>query len=147
MIEETFGNKNICLYFDYPPIPYFAPFLYSFSTLWVAFYGTASMFRIWVAYTNKKITKWQRRFFNCCFGFFVLSAMLFSECFAVQPKDDEKHKNETGIVFQSLTLAHETMLIHTIPFMFLELGLLFSQVRFFHLDFKKIIYVLKMTKF
>ena len=91
-IQKTFGNQNICLYFDYPPIPYFAPFLYNISVLLVAFYATASMFRIWISYTEGKITIWERRLLNCCFGFLVFAAMLFSECFAVQPISDNKSK-------------------------------------------------------
>ena len=91
-IQKTFGNQNICLYFDYPPIPYFAPFLYNISVLMVAFYATASMFRIWISYTEGKVTIWERRLLNCCFGFLVFAAMLFSECFAVQPISDNESK-------------------------------------------------------
>ena len=115
-IQKTFGNKNICLYFDFYPVPYFSPFLYNIVVLLVSLYCIASAIRVWIAYGEKKISFWERKFYNFCFGFLVFSAMVFSLCFAVQP-DDPGNK--------------EKMLVHAIPFMVFELGLLLAQVRIF----------------
>ena len=56
-------------------------------------------------------------------------------CVCTRPNGME---NATGILIKSITLGHETMLIHSIPFMLLELGLLFSQVRFSNIAYNKV---------
>ena len=113
-IQKTFGNKNICMYFDFYPVPYFSPFLYNIVVLLVSLYCIASTIRVWIAYGEKKISSRERKFYNCCFGFLVFSAMLFSLCFAVQP-DEPGNK--------------EKMMVHSVPFMVFEIGLLLAQVR------------------
>ena len=117
-IQRTFGNKNICLYFDFYPVPYFSPFLYNVVVLLATAYCIASIIRIWIAYGEDKISLWERKFYNFCFGSLVFSAMLFSLCFAVQP--DGKSDTPGN---------KEKMLVHSVPFMFLEMGLLLAQVR------------------
>ena len=87
-IEKTYGNKNICLYFDFYPVPYFAPFLYNITICFATAYCYASIIRIWIAYSEKKITLWQRKFFNVCWVFLLFTVMLFSLSFAVQPQGD-----------------------------------------------------------
>jgi hypothetical protein len=81
-------------------------------------YSLASTIRVWIAYGKDKISFCERIFYNFCFGFFVFSALIFSLCFAVQP---DGKSDEAG--------NKEKMLVHAIPFMILEMGLLVAQVR------------------
>ena len=117
-IEKTFGNQNICLYLDFYPVPYFSPVLYNIAVFLVTSYCIASIIRVWIAYGEKKISFGERKFYNFCFGCFIFSAMIFSLCFAVQP---DGKSDEAG--------NKEKMLVHAIPFMILEMGLLVAQVR------------------
>ena len=121
-LEKTFGNRNICLYFDFYPVPYFAPFLYNIPVIFTCGYGCAAIIRIWISFSEGKIEKWQKKFYECSLGFVIFSTMMFSLCFGVQPKKDDPttEKNE----------GHETMIVHTVPFMFLELALAFGQVMY-----------------
>jgi len=116
-IEKTFGNQNICLYLDFYPVPYFSPVLYNIAVFLVTSYCIASIIRVWIAYGEKKISFGERKFYNFCFGCFIFSAMIFSLCFAVQP---DGKSDEAG--------NKEKMLVHAIPFMILETGLLLAQV-------------------
>ena len=117
-IEKTFGNQNICLYLDFYPVPYFSPVLYNIAVFLVTSYCIASIIRVWIAYGEKKISFGERKFYNFCFGCFIFSAMIFSLCFAVQP---DGKSDEAG--------NKEKMLVHAVPFMMLETGLLLAQVR------------------
>lgn len=60
-IQKTFGNKNICMYFDFYPVPYFSPFLYNIVVLLVSLYCIASTIRVWIAYGEKKISSCERK--------------------------------------------------------------------------------------
>ena len=86
-------------------MPYFAPALYNITVLLSTCYCIASIIRVWIAWGEKKITQNQRSFFNFCFCFLALGCMIFSLIFAVQPKD------------------HLTLIIHTSPFIVLEVAL------------------------
>ena len=99
-------------------MPYFSPFLYNVVVLLATAYCIASTIRIWIAYGEDKVSFWERKFYNFCFGSLVFSAMLFSLCSAVQP---DGKSDEAG--------NKEKMLVHAIPFMILEMGLLLAQVR------------------
>ena len=86
-------------------MPYFAPALYNITVLLSTCYCIASIIRVWIAWGEKKITQNQRSFFNFCFCFLALGVMVFSLIFAVQPKD------------------HLTLIIHSSPFIVLEVAL------------------------
>ena len=103
---------------DFYPVPYFSPVLYNIAVFLVTSYCIASIIRVWIAYGEKKISFGERKFYNFCFGCFIFSAMIFSLCFAVQP---DGKSDEAG--------NKEKMLVHAIPFMILETGLLLAQVR------------------
>ena len=135
-IEKTFGNQNICLYFDFHPVPYFSPVLYNIVVLLITSYCIASTIRVWIAYVEKKISFWERKFYNFCFLCLVLSAMLFSLCFAIQP---DGKSDEAG--------NKEKMLVHAIPFMILEMGLLIAQVRKIKLQGRTLLKILKLDYF
>ena len=73
-------------------------------------YCIASIIRVWIAYGEKKITQKQRSFFNFCHCWHALGMMLFSLTFANQPVDQL------------------SLIIHSVPFMFLTFALLAGQI-------------------
>ena len=56
IIMDVFGAFNICSYLDFPPSTYILPVLYLFPMLFGILYSVVSMFRIWIAYEEERIT-------------------------------------------------------------------------------------------
>ena len=106
IVQRNFGNKNICLYFDYEPVPYFAPALW---TTLLLFYQHAivllQLFEFGLHGVKRKLPKSKGVFSISVFVFLALGCMIFSLIFAVQPKD------------------HLALIIHTSPFIVLEVAL------------------------
>jgi hypothetical protein len=56
IIMDVFGAPNICSYLDFPPSNYILPFLWLFPMLFGILYSVVSMFRIWIACEEERIT-------------------------------------------------------------------------------------------
>jgi len=110
VIEKNLGNRNICLYFDFRPITYVAPPLYTIVVMFVAAYACAANIRVKIALLEEEITTAQKNFFYFCHGFFSFGTIMFTLCFAVQPLD------------------HESLMVHTLPFTILIIAMVFNQI-------------------
>ena len=56
IIRDVFGTSNICTYLDFPPATYILPFLYLFPMAFGIIYSVLSMFRIWIAHEEERIS-------------------------------------------------------------------------------------------
>ena len=70
----------------------------------------AANMRVKIAFLEEKISIHQKDFFYFCHSAFAFSTIFFLLVFAVQPLD------------------HETFIVHTLPFSFHILGMVFNQV-------------------
>ena len=99
-IRDAFGIASICVFFDHPPSTYFLPSIYATSLVVIHAYAIVSVFRVWVATEEGKVSK--AAFIAYVIGFFyvLISFTIFTTVFAVQP------------------IAHDpsSMRIHTAPY-------------------------------
>lgn len=109
-IEINFGFRHLCLFLDYRPIPYVSPPLYTVVLLLGIFYHSASVFRIWIAYSEGKIPNGKRIFLQICHLINASCSIMFILAFAIQPTNAE------------------TLIVHTLPFCMFEIGMVFGQV-------------------
>lgn len=100
IIVDVFGSSNVCTYFNFPPSTYVSPFLWIFPMLFGILYSLMSIFRIWIAKEEGKISCCAMVTLNCVHVYVMLSMMWFSTIFAVAP--DRSHP--------------ETMIVHTLPY-------------------------------
>ena len=117
ILKDVFGEGNVCGYFDFPPSTYFLPFFWVWTMGFAIAYSGVSIFRIWIAYEEKKIeTKtgenWTRRFLIFAHIYFIFSVMLFTTSIAVQPDREDP----------------ATMIFHTVPYVNWKVGLFLLQV-------------------
>ena len=87
-IVKVFGVVNICVYFDYPPSTYILPSIYSLGTLFIHSYGIVSIFRVWVAMEEGKVSKASFIGYVIGFVYVLLSVVFFITVFAVQPHEE-----------------------------------------------------------
>ena len=95
-----------------------SPALYNIVVFISTLYCMVSIIKVWIARVEGKITNGHRHFFNFCYGFLLISMWLFSISFAVQPI-------ESGDV----NLQHKHLIVHTFPWMTVQVGLTLAQVR------------------
>ena len=82
ILESVFGASNLCANFDFAPSTYVLPFCYIFPMVAAITYDVISMFRIWIAYEEGKITKKGKNMLFAAHIYFMLSVMVFSIIFA-----------------------------------------------------------------
>ena len=117
ILKDVFGEGNVCGYFDFPPSTYFLPFFWVWTMGFAIAYSGVSIFRIWIAYEEKKIESqtgenWTRRFLIFAHIYFIFSVMLFTTSIAVQPDREDP----------------ATMIFHTVPYVNWKIGLFLLQV-------------------
>ena len=106
IIMDVYGAKNVCTYLDFPPATYVLPFAYTFPMICLIAFNIASIFRISVAYRERKISSFIRKSLNAAHVYILISAIWFGTCFAVQP--DRNHPI--------------TMIVHSIPYLNLKIA-------------------------
>jgi len=111
-LKDIFGSVNICIYFDFPPATYVLPAIYSMTVLITVTYALASSMRASIAKEEGKISQGALSMLRCVYGYFAVSAMYFATIFAVQPNPDKPH----------------TIVLHTLPFVNLEIALCLVQL-------------------
>lgn len=116
-LTRVFGNTNVCIYFDFPPSTYVLPALYNVCVFFSVLYGLASALRAWISSEEGKISRRALRLLVAAYMYFILSAMYFTTIFAVEPNPEVPH----------------TMVIHSLPFVNLEvaLGVLQTAITYF----------------
>jgi hypothetical protein len=83
-------------------------------------YSSVSMFRIWIAYEEGRITVLEKRLLWAAHVYFLLSTMWVEMIFAVSPDLDEP----------------TTIIIHTVPYINLKVAMLFLQISVVHFGAK-----------
>jgi hypothetical protein len=116
LIIEVFGAYNICANLDFPPSTYVLPFLYLFPMSFGIIYSVVSMFRIWIANEEGRITVFEKRLLWFVHIYSILSMMWFEMIFAVSPDRDEP----------------ATIIIHTIPYCNLKVAMCALQIGVVH---------------
>ena len=120
IIKEVFGAYNLCTNLDFPPSTYVLPFLYLFPMSFGIIYSSVSMFRIWIAYEEERITALEKILLWAVHLYFILSLMWFETCFAVSPdRDDPK-----------------SMVVHTLPYINLKIAYCILQIGIVHFGSK-----------
>jgi len=112
IIEDTFGNRQICLYFDFRPVPYVLPPIYGMILTFMILLGLTQSIRAWIAYEENKISNKLRLFLQICYLSLTSGGIIFTLCIAVQPED------------------HETLIVHTLPFSYFCITLVLNQIGF-----------------
>jgi len=105
ILLQVYGTSNVCSLFDYPPATYVLPALWVFPMLSLIMYSIAAVFRIWIAYLERKLSRREFLLLIVVYVYCVLSIIFFSMIFAVQPDPEDP----------------VTMLIHTVPYINLKL--------------------------
>lgn len=100
LIRDVFGIENLCIYFDYPPSTYVLPSIWSIALMFIYAYAIVSIFRVWVAKEEGKLAHYSFILYVVGFSYVVLSFIVFTTCFSVQPSATDLNK----------------MRIHTAPF-------------------------------
>jgi hypothetical protein len=116
IISDVFGVSNICTYLDFPPATYLLPFLYLFPMAFGITYSVVSMFRIWIAYEEERITVLEKKLLWTVHVYFILTLMWFEMIFAVNPDRDEP----------------TTMIIHSLPYLNLKIAWCVLQIGVVH---------------
>ena len=106
IIMDVFGATNLCTYLDFPPATYVLPFVYVFPMICLIVFNIASIFRISVAYRERKISSFTRKMLNAAHIYIMISVIWAGTCFAVQP--DRNHPI--------------TMVVHTVPYLNLKIA-------------------------
>ena len=112
ILTNVFGASNICAYFDFPPATYFLPFFWIFPMFAAVTFDIVSMFRIWIANAEGRITKKSTKLLFLAHIYFIFSIMVFSTIFAVSPDRDEP----------------VTMLVHALPYINLKIAMFVLQL-------------------
>ena len=84
-LRDAFGVVGICVYFDFPPSTYVLPSIWSFALIFMYGYAIASVFRVWVAKEEGKVSYRALIVYIACFIYIVLSIIVFTTCLSVQP--------------------------------------------------------------
>jgi len=111
-LTNVFGSTNVCIYFDFAPSTYVLPAFYNICIVWMAAYCLASAVRASIAQAEGKISKFALRLLRFAYAYALLSTMIFTTIFAVSPDPNIPH----------------TMIIHSAPFVNLEVALCVLQV-------------------
>ena len=127
IIRDVFGASNICTYLDFPPATYILPFLYLFPMAFGVIYSVLSMFRIWIALEEGRITGVEKKLLWAAHIYSILALMWFEMIFAVSP--DRDHPT--------------TMIIHSLPYAnlkvawcVLQIGIVYFGARVAWTDFR-----------
>ena len=113
LLASLFGSINMCVYFDFPPVTYVLPAIYSMVVVFAHFYVTAAMFRAWISKEEKRISKRSFKIYCGVMIYFALSMDFFATIFAVSP---------------NLAENPFTIHIHTLPFTNLCIALCLLQI-------------------
>ena len=111
-VTKVFGNINDSGIFGIPPWTYVLPTFYTIQVVLIFLYSILSVFRAWIAKLENKISCISFILYSCVFGYFCLSAAIFSTIFSVQPDVDKP----------------ETLFLHTLPFTNLIISLTLLQI-------------------
>ena len=116
LIMEVFGHPNLCANLDFPPSTYILPFLYLFPMSFGILYSVVSMFRVWIAYEEGRITVVEKILLWAVHVYCILSMMWFEMIFAVSPDKEEP----------------TTVIIHTIPYCNWKVAMCLLQIGVVH---------------
>jgi len=111
-LKNVFGSTNVCIYFDFPPSTYVLPAIYNIVVLGGVAYALASYVRASIAKEEGKISQGALSMLRCVYVYVAVSVMYFATIFAVEPNPDKPH----------------TMVIHSLPFVNLEIALCLMQL-------------------
>ena len=111
-VTKVFGNINDSGIFGIPPWTYVLPTFYTIQVVLIFLYSILSVFRAWIAKLENKITCISFTLYSIVFGYFCLSAAMFSTIFSVQPDVNKP----------------ETLFLHTLPFTNLIISLTLLQI-------------------
>ena len=106
LLTDVFGASNICANFDFPPATYILPFFWLFAVLHAITYDGLSIFRIWIAKEEEKISNRARWLLTVAHVYFAFSVMYFTMIFAVPPDHE----------------APESVIVHTAPYINLKIS-------------------------
>ena len=113
LLASLFGSINMCVYFDFPPVTYVLPSIYSMVVVFAHFYATAAVFRAWISKEEKRISKRSFKIYCGVMIYFALSMDFFATIFAVPP---------------NLAENPFTIQIHTLPYTNLCIALCLLQI-------------------
>ena len=113
LLASLFGSINMCVYFDFPPVTYILPSIYSMVVVFAHFYVTAAIFRAWISKEEKRISKRSFKIYCGVMIYFALSMDFFATIFAVPP---------------NLAENPFTIQIHTVPYTNLCIALCLLQI-------------------
>ena len=111
VMKSIAGSMNVCVYIDFPPATYVLPAMYSLCPILVFLYTIASIFRAWISKEEKKMSQCSFILYVSAFAYYFQSALIASTSFAVQPNPK----------------IPVTIMIHTLPFTNLIVGLTLMQ--------------------
>ena len=111
-VTKVFGNINDSGIFGIPPWTYVLPTFYTIQVVLIFLYSILSVFRAWIAKLENKISCIAFTLYSSIFGYFCLSAAMFSTIFSVQPDVNKP----------------VTLFLHTLPFTNLIISLTLLQV-------------------
>jgi hypothetical protein len=111
-LTNVFGSTNVCIYFDFAPSNYVLPAFYNMCIFWMVAYCLVSSVRASIAQAEGKISLFALRLLRFAYAYAVLATMIFTTIFAVSPNPNIPH----------------TMIIHSAPFVNLEVALCVLQV-------------------
>ena len=103
ILIDTFGSNSICILFDHPPGNYILPSLWALNYLFLTSYSISCWLRVYHEKALKNIESNRYKFYTACTLIEIFSFTVFSTIFAINPE--------------------ESVLIHTLPFTFLILGI------------------------
>ena len=112
IMVDIFGSTSICTYFDFPPSTYVIPLLYVFPMICEILYDLMSIFRVWIAKEECKISHCAMVTLICSHIYVILSMIWLTAVFAVPP--DRAHP--------------ETAIVHTLPYANLKIALCVLQI-------------------
>ena len=101
LLTSVFGSLNMCVYYDFPPVTYVLPSLYSIVVVLAYLYVIAAIFRAWISKEENRISNLAFKIYSGVLVYFALSISFFSTIFAVPPNLGE---------------GSETVQIHTLPY-------------------------------
>ena len=112
ILVSVYGLSNTCAYLDWAPSTYVQPILWCFGVIFGVVYAVTAIFRVRIAFLEKKLNKLEENLLILVFVYLILSFAVFSISFAVQPDRD----------------APVTMIVHSIPYVNLKISFSILQV-------------------
>lgn len=111
LLKRMYGYNNVCVYFDFPPATFVLPLLWAAELLLFVAFLKASELRYRADEAAGRITSRLRRSLSRMKGFEIVCTVFFSLIFAVK-YETHSAREERGL-----------MILHTIPFFFLQMAL------------------------